>query len=73
MMTAEQLIEHIGRRPFKPFRIRLTTGEAVDVTRVAQAVATKSRLVYAPDSDDCFRWIPMHEVDRVEAFDLKTS
>ncbi|HSI32370.1 MAG TPA: hypothetical protein VK986_02175 [Tepidisphaeraceae bacterium] len=73
MVTPQQLREHIGRRPFRPFRVVLTSGEAVEVTRVAQAVAMERRLVYADDNAPTFRWIPWGEIDRVESGILKAG
>ena len=68
MVTQEELREHIGRKPFKAFRLTLTTGEAVDVTRTQQAVAMKRRLIVATPEDQ-LRWIMLEQISRVEPFD----
>jgi hypothetical protein len=63
MVTAEELIVHIGLRPFEPFRITLVSGETVDVTRTAQAVAMARRVAVA--TQDHFRWIWFEKIDHV--------
>ena len=64
MVTAEELLVHIGRRPFEPFRITLVSGETVDVTRTAQAVAMARRVAVATP-DHYFRWIWLEKIDHV--------
>jgi hypothetical protein len=64
MVTAEELLVHIGRRPFEPFRITLVSGETVDVTRTAQAVAMARRVAVA--TSDHFRWIWLDKIDNVQ-------
>lgn len=61
-----RLRQHIGRRPFSPFRVTLKSGEAIDISRTAQAVAMKRRLIVAT-RDDVFRQVWLEEIDRVEA------
>jgi hypothetical protein len=46
MVTQQDLLEYIGRRPFQPFRVTLSGGETVDVTRTAQAVAMSRPMVW---------------------------
>lgn len=65
MVTEEQVREHNGRRPFQPFRIRLTSGEAIDITRRNQAITLRRRVgVVMPD--DSFRWIWFEHTDQIE-------
>jgi hypothetical protein len=66
MVTYEQLREHLGLRPFRPFRIVLTSGEAIDIIRIAQAVAMKRRIIVGMPNDRT-RWIPLEQLDRIEA------
>ena len=72
MITQADLRTHIGRRPFSPFRVTLHTGEAIDVTRVAQAVVMPNRLVVGMN-DDRFRWIWLQEIARVDPVELKRA
>ena len=65
MVTQELLQEHLGRRPFAPFRVMLTNGENIDITRTAQAVAMKRRLVVGT-TDDRLRWLWLEQIDRVD-------
>ena len=65
MVTQDELRDHIGRKPFQAFRITLTTGEAVDVTRTQQAVAMRRRLIVGTN-DDQFRWIWLEQISSVD-------
>jgi hypothetical protein len=67
MVTQEMLREHLGRRPFQAFRVTLTNGEHVDVTRTAQGVATPRQLIVSTDEDH-LRWIEFSAIDRVDLF-----
>jgi hypothetical protein len=49
MVTQEQLHEHIARRPFAPFWVRLASGETLFVTERFRAVVTSDRLFASPD------------------------
>ena len=69
MVTQDQLRERIGRRPFVPFRIMLSSGETVDVTRTLQAVAMPSRVVVGTN-DDRFRWIWLRDIERVDEVEV---
>ena len=65
MVTQDELRDHIGRKPFQAFRVTLTTGESVYVTRTQQAVAMRRRLIVGTD-DDQFRWIWLDQITSVE-------
>jgi hypothetical protein len=65
MVTQDELRDRIGRRPFQAFRVTLTTGEAVDVTRTQQAVAMRRRLIVGTN-DDQFRWIWLEQISSVD-------
>ena len=71
MVSQEQLREHLGRRPFQPFRVRLTGGESVEVFRIAQAVAMPTRLVVSVD--DRLKWIPLDRIDSIDVYELRTN
>ena len=66
MVTRDQLHEHLGRRPFIPFRVTLTDGETVYITRMAQAVASRHQFIVGDDYKDASRWIPLKEIISVE-------
>jgi hypothetical protein len=59
MVTQQDLLEYIGRRPFQPFRVTLSGGETVDVTRTAQAVAMSRPMVVATPDNRRLRWIQL--------------
>lgn len=65
MVTYDQLREHLGRRPFRPFRLRLVDGGSFDVMRTNQAVAMKRR-VYMGETPKAPMWIWLEQIDRVE-------
>jgi hypothetical protein len=65
MVTHQELREHIGRKPFEPFRVTLTDGRHVDVTQLNQAATLDRRMVVGM-GDDHFEWIWLKEIERVE-------
>jgi hypothetical protein len=71
MVTYDQLWENLSRRPFRPFRLTLTDGEAIDIVRTNQA-ATNMRLmiVGTATGDGALRWIRHEKIDRVQPFEL---
>jgi hypothetical protein len=73
MVTQAQLREHLGRRPFRPFRVTLVDGEAVDVTRTAQGVATPREFIVGTADGERFRWIRFDKIDRIDLFELRPS
>ena len=64
MVTREQLREHIGKRPFQPFRLVLTDGDAIDVTRLNQAIALTTRLMYVTP-EDRMRRVPFAQIVQI--------
>ena len=65
--TYEQIREHLGRRPFVPFRLVLRNGETVDVVRMAQAATMKRRVrVGTASGAGASRWIWHEQIDHVE-------
>jgi hypothetical protein len=69
MMTPDELHRHIGRTPFQPFRLTLTSGETLEVNSRFRAVAMKGELVVATQADR-LRWIQLGSIARVEPFQL---
>ena len=70
MVTREELWTLLGRRPFQPFRVLLTGGEAIDITRTAQAVVTPRELIVGMP-DEHFRWVRLERIERVDVFELR--
>jgi hypothetical protein len=69
MITREQLREHLGRRPFVPFRVTMTNGEFVDVVRTAQGAATTRQFIVGTEQDR-LKWIELNQIERVDVFQL---
>jgi hypothetical protein len=69
MVTRDELREHLGRRPFKAFRVTLIDGKSVYITRTAQAVASRNQFIVGDDEKDRFRWIPLELIDHVEVLE----
>ena len=66
------LREHLGRRPFRPFRVHFTAGDWIDVTQVAQGVAT-ARQFMVGTPEDYMRRVPLEEVAHIEALDTASA
>jgi hypothetical protein len=71
MVTYEQLREHFGRRPFRPFRLVLKNGESVDISRTNQA-ATMERRVFVGDNTR-YRWIWHDQIERVDVAEFEAA
>ena len=65
MVTHQEVREHIGRKPFEPFRVTLSNGRHVDVTRMNQAATLDRRMVIGTGNDH-LAWIWLKEIARVE-------
>jgi hypothetical protein len=65
MVTHQEIRDHIGRKPFEPFRVTLMNGRQVDVTQMNQAATLDRRMVVGMGNDD-LAWIWLKEIDRVE-------
>ena len=74
MVNRLQMWEHLGRRPFRPFRVVLVDGRTIDVVRFAQAACNDRWFLgaRAPNFDRSFR-VRMDEIDRVEMLDLQQT
>jgi len=44
-MRPEDLLQHLRRQPFQPFRIHMTGGEVYDIRHPDQAIVMRSRVV----------------------------
>jgi hypothetical protein len=72
MVTYEQLREHLGRRPFHPFRCVLKNGRHLDVVRPNQ-VATLKRRLYSGQGSNLPMWIWLEEMERVELIEAQPA
>ena len=72
MVTEEQLREHIGRKPFRPFRITLNDGRSLSVTERNQAATLHRRMVVGIGNDQ-LEWIWHKEIAHVEALTSQTT
>ena len=68
-MTGDELRDLLGREPFRPFRIQVTSGAAYEVRNPAMAVAMRSELFLALPDGDRWVFIPYLHVAAVEALD----
>jgi hypothetical protein len=65
-MNADTIREMVQRRPFEPFRLRLSNGETHEVRHPEFAVVGKSKvLVYYPEQDR-FVFVALIHVNSVE-------
>ncbi len=72
MVTEQQLREHIGRKPFRPFRITLHDGRTLSVTQRNQAGTLNRRMVVGLGNDQ-LEWIWHKEIAQVEAVSSQTT
>ncbi len=64
MVTYESLYAHLAKEPFEPFRVLLKDGNAVDVVRPNQAVATcRQFIVGIRDHFERFRLDCIERID----------
>jgi hypothetical protein len=61
MVTQDQLLQHISRRPFEPFWFSLKSGETINITQTNRAVAMPRQLVVTTDGKR-LRWIALDEI-----------
>jgi hypothetical protein len=73
MVTREQLNEHLGRQPFRRFRVVLVNGEAIDIVRRAQGVVMSGRFVVGVPPRFDARWIQLDQLDRIEAQEVRPT
>ena len=76
-MNAQTLRELIHHRPFKPFRIILSSGEAYEVRHPERALLTRSDMLVGLDVKDGlpaeFRICSLLHVATVEPIDHETA
>ncbi|HVT88278.1 MAG TPA: hypothetical protein VHD56_05465 [Tepidisphaeraceae bacterium] len=64
-MNPKEIEELLQREPFLPFRIFVTNGDKVDITRaLSVAVGRNGLFIVLPD--DRWKWIPLRHVSSVE-------
>jgi hypothetical protein len=71
-MTADEIRRIAYQEPFKPFRVRLTTGESIEIRRTLRTTVADDRLVLGVNEDpktgvaQRMRMIPLTKVAAVE-------
>ena len=71
-MTADEIRRIAYQHPFKPFRVRLTTGEVYEIRRTLRTTVAEDRLVLGINEDpktgiaQRMRMIPLTKVAAVE-------
>ena len=64
-MAPETLREFVERVPFLPFRIRLSSGDMIDVTR-RHSVAVMRTEIFVALPEDRWKFIPLGHIATVE-------
>jgi len=64
-MGAEQINELVERVPFIPFRITLSSGDHIDITR-SHSVAVMRTEIFIVLPDDRWKFIPLRHVASIE-------
>lgn len=64
-MNAKEVEDLLEREPFLPFRIFLSNGDTLDVTR-SLSVATGETGLFIVRPDDRWKWIPLRHIAGVE-------
>ena len=72
-MTADE-VRHIAyREPFKAFRVRLVSGETIDIGRTLRTTVAEDRVLFGVDEDPLtgvarrLRIVPLSAIAAVEA------
>jgi hypothetical protein len=74
MVSRQELWNHLGRRPFRPFRVVLNDGRAIDIVRFAQAASNDRWFLggLPPNFDRSFR-VRLDEINRIETEESKQT
>lgn len=70
-MRPEELVDIIGKRPFQPIRLHMSTGEAVDITHPEAAIVARTTVVVARGMNqrhiaDSTTWYNLLHIVKVE-------
>ena len=71
-MTADELRRIAYQTPFKPFRVKLNSGEELRIARTLRTTVTEDRAIFGVDEDPKtrvarrMRMVPLHEIVSVE-------
>jgi hypothetical protein len=70
-MKAEELRRIAHQRPFKPFRVKLTNGEVLEISRSLRTTVTEDRVIFGADADlsgggTRLRMVPLREIAEIE-------
>jgi hypothetical protein len=66
MVTRDQIWNQLGKRPFQPFRVTLTTGKKIEIFRPNQAIVTPRQFIVALGRRELFNWIPLDRIERLD-------
>ena len=64
-MSQKDFEELLDRDPFLPFRVHMSDGNAVDITR-SRSVATGKTHIFVVLPDHRWKWIPYRQIASVE-------
>jgi hypothetical protein len=71
-MIADELRRVANQKPFKPFRVRLTSGETLQISRSMRTMVTDDRVIFGADADSGneavtrLRMVPLGDIAAVE-------
>ena len=75
MITADELRRIAYQNPFKPFRVKLTSGECFEIRRTLRTTVTHDRAVFGVDEDPAtrvarrMRMVALQEIAAIEPAD----
>jgi hypothetical protein len=71
-MTADEIRGAIYQAPFRPFRVRLTTGDTIEINRTLRTTVAEDRVNFGVNEDPetglakRMRMVPLHEIASIE-------
>lgn len=71
-MSADELRRLANQKPFKPFRVRLSSGEVLEISRSLRTTVTEDRVIFGADvapgspSATRLRMVPLRDIAAVE-------
>jgi hypothetical protein len=71
-MTADELRQIAYHEPFRPFRVRLVSGESIEIRRTLRTTVAEDRVVFGTEDDPVtgiarrMRMIALRDISSVE-------
>ena len=71
-MTAEEIRRAVHQSPFRPFRVRLTTGDVIEINRTLRTTVAEDRVIFGVNEDPetglakRMRMIPLTQIASIE-------